>query len=83
MWMGSILTLRGFACRKCTDNHELRPITQIFTGRGDMLALVLKGILKIKRVRKRSLEERVKVQMIRMMGKYLNNEAWTILRRLE
>ena len=85
MWVGSVLTLWGLlaACVLFLDTNRLRPITQRFTGKGDMLALVLKGILKIKRVRNRSLEEKVKVHITRMMGKYLNNEALTILRRLD
>ena len=76
MWLGSALTLRGLLAASVLildTMNRFRPITQRFTGKGDMLALVLKGILKIKRVRNRSLEEKVKMQMIRMMGKYLNN----------
>merc|ERR1711940_26477 len=75
MWMGSVPTLRGSLAASVLildTMSRLKPITQRFTGKGDMLAQLLKGILKAKRVRKRSLEERVKVQMIRM-GKYLSN----------
>ncbi len=83
MWMGSAQEVLLAVSVLILDINRFRPITQIFTGRGDMLALVLKGILKIKRVRNRSLEEKVKMQMIRMMGKYLNNETLKILRRLD